>query len=547
MDSINECKLETKHAEIIDENQLCLGAEETIQNLNNVCHEEIKDTVVEHTLPEETNVDLTDPTSNPLNIPYIDSDVMFDEKTTDISQLEHQNNASNLDKRKFVKYVCASLIPQQNLLDIMSLHDWLFLVKQMLPLAFIVSCETEELVAVKLCQEISETLLSIDVSPTDYILKIGSIISNCDGKIDTEELWCFLFDVLSDIKCKNKANPFVLQKLFCSYIVRCLVSNSENDGPLKFVLAKVCNGDIFDNQLSHFGQILKFAVMIDVEDDEKIPIWIFFLTVRKMKMKFLFATCFDEYLTTLDFSDGKNMAFPILLSDVLEEYAVNIDAEMIRSVDSSSCELLGYLSYAFQKASEGILSIQTIMAVAFLRKFLKTYANILQSNNYDTSTVELLSAPVNSLLCITEGNTFTYLLNSELLHFILKTFEKNIRETQFKLNIFELSVAVMPPTPHMVSIMLHMTGAILSAGCKENIWYRLIKAPKEFTQLFIPLLDICSLNKMEDWSKVLMKIQPVSINVLQILMYSSITSCLGFGLAEEESFKDLFKMSGELF
>lgn len=670
MDSINECKLETKHAEIIDENQLCLGAEETIQNLNNVCHEEIKDTVVEHTLPEETNVDLTDPTSNPLNIPYIDSDVMFDEKTTDISQLEHQNNASNLDKRKFVKYVCASLIPQQNLLDIMSLHDWLFLVKRMLPLAFIVSCETEELVAVKLCQEISETLLSIDVSPTDYILKIGSIISNCDGKIDTEELWCFLFDVLSDIKCKNKANPFVLQKLFCSYIVRCLVSNSENDGPLKFVLAKVCNGDIFDNQLSHFGQILKFAVMIDVEDDEKNPYMDLLSDSSEDEDEVSFATCFDEYLTTLDFSDGKNMAFPILLSDVLEEYAVNIDAEMIRSVDSSSCELLGYLSYAFQKASEGILSIQTIMAVAFLRKFLKTYANILQSNNYDTSTVELLSAPVNSLLCITEGNTFTYLLNSELLHFILKTFEKisgqeNIEyicsrigqsipalhavswntdrvrmnhifnpfcqfvdqnhynhcltqvatikqntnklldilskpsdntfvllcviaqqfymhkclkestdsehelasrlgllfdksnfssdmklvfshllgETQFKLNIFELSVAVMPPTPHMVSIMLHMTGAILSAGCKENIWYRLIKAPKEFTQLFIPLLDICSLNKMEDWSKVLMKIQPVSINVLQILMYSSITSCLGFGLAEEESFKDLFKMS----
>ncbi|CAG2237368.1 unnamed protein product [Mytilus edulis] len=358
---------------------------------------------------------------------------------------------------------------------------------------------------------------------------------------------------------------------------------------------------------------------------------------------------------------------------MLEEYAVNIDAEMIRSVDSSSCELLGNLSYAFQKASEGILSIQSVMAIAFLRKFLKTYADILKSNNYDTSTVELLSTPINSLLCITEENTFSYLLTSELLHFLMKTFEKitgqekiefvcrrigqsipaiqdvswnidrlemyhvfnpfcqyvdqnqyeNCLEqvasikhstnklldimskpsdntfvllcviaqkfymhkclkestdsehelasrlvslfeksnfssdmksvfshllggTHFKLNIFELSVAVMPPIYHMVSVMLHMTGAILSGGCKENIWYKLLKAPNQFTKLFIPLMDICSLQKWKNWSKILMKIQPVSINVLQILAYSSITSCLGFGLAEEEHFKDLFKMSGEV-
>ncbi|XP_076077139.1 uncharacterized protein LOC143047776 [Mytilus galloprovincialis] len=64
---------------------------------------------------------------------------------------------TELDRKSFVKEICLSLLPTQNvLMHYSSMDNWLSIVRRMLPLARIVDKDSSDILSLRLCQEIAE-------------------------------------------------------------------------------------------------------------------------------------------------------------------------------------------------------------------------------------------------------------------------------------------------------------------------------------------------------------------------------------------------------
>ncbi|CAG2241116.1 RNF213 [Mytilus edulis] len=65
---------------------------------------------------------------------------------------------AELDRKSFVKEICLSLLPIPNVLNhFNSIDDWLSIVRRILPLAHIVDGESNDILSLRLCEEIAET------------------------------------------------------------------------------------------------------------------------------------------------------------------------------------------------------------------------------------------------------------------------------------------------------------------------------------------------------------------------------------------------------
>ncbi|CAC5371887.1 unnamed protein product [Mytilus coruscus] len=292
--------------------------------------------------------------------------------------------SSSMSREQLVKYVCLSLLPTREVLKDLDIKEWLCLIRNVLPLAHIVHDDSCELTALKFCQDLADFRIVNENIPVADINDLGQCILECDGNVDSTTVCECLYRILRKLKFEKSLEASKLQKLFCSYILRCLISAQDNTEPLKFVLREITRNDFFDQTLSYFGQVVKFAVIIDLS--ENMDIYINMLRdADSFEREENFSYCFDFYLTNLEITNTINLSLPILLLDTLEHYAFDehLTIEHLESIDSSSDEILQCLSQSCQILETVAFSLKFIVALAFIRKFMSLFVDLLESTKYD--------------------------------------------------------------------------------------------------------------------------------------------------------------------
>ncbi|CAC5402561.1 RNF213 [Mytilus coruscus] len=335
----------------------------------------------------------------------------------------HSIRIADLDRQSFVEIICSSLLPTSTVLKHYEISKWLLKVGQILQLAQSVHYESSGLRCLKLCHEISEALFENKIPVENDIYQIADSLKNANVTIDSEEVCNIIFETLKKLHETN-VDGKVLQNLFCSYIVRCLNTNSENLYPFQFSLEKIASNEVFDETLNYYGQILKYAVALDANENPNI----FFEMLsgeEVLNENMQFCKCLDVCLKKIDYKLDKNMYLPVLATDILEYVAFGEDLSIdeMNKVNSASSKLYTYLTQAMNLADKGICSIYTLVSVAYIRKFLKNAFAILKTCKYDCTDKGVLASQVNAILCQRKDTGFVTLLSSEMLHLFLKIVE----------------------------------------------------------------------------------------------------------------------------
>ncbi|CAC5398276.1 unnamed protein product [Mytilus coruscus] len=345
-----------------------------------------------------------------------------DESTVCITDSNEHGDTTSLSREHFMKVLCMSLLPTKKVFDTLVVDEWIALVRNILPLAHIINDECHELTALKFCQELTEDFVKTGLSiPVSCITDFGQCILDNNGKLDALAVCECLHSILRKLQIEQSVKQAILQKLFCSYILRCMISSPENTEPLTFTLTKIKENEMFDPEMSYYGQVVKFAVIIDLNDNRD-AYFNMLMNEKSCKTDEIVGMCFDSYLVDLDVTDIKNMSLPILLLHVLENYAFDecLTIEHLESVQSSSDEILQCLSRSIQIIETEIFSLKFIVALAFVKKILVVFVDLLDSTKYDCSAMPTLAQHINSIMTITSNTEYNILFSTETLHFFLK-------------------------------------------------------------------------------------------------------------------------------
>ncbi|CAG2207748.1 RNF213 [Mytilus edulis] len=298
-----------------------------------------------------------------------------------------QNKSSSMSREQLVKHVCLSLLPTREVLKDLDINEWLCLIRNVLPLAQSVHDDSCELTALKFCQDLVDVSVVNQNIPVTDINDLGHCILECNGNLDSTNV------------CKSPGNT----------------------EPLKFVLREITRKTFLDQTLKYFGQVVKFAVIIDLSENMDI-----YVNMLKDEDSFEdeenFSFCFDYYLTNLVITNTDNLSLPILLLDTLEHYAFDeyLTIENLKSVDSSSNEILQCLSQSCQIMETADFCLKFIVALAFIRKFMALFVDLLESTKYNCCTFPILSQHINSAMDVSTKSGFRELISSEILHLFMK-------------------------------------------------------------------------------------------------------------------------------
>lgn len=580
----------------------------------------------------------------------------YDTKSEDfISQIKStddvtENRMVRMSIKEFVKTLCFSILPTGKLIEKHPIYEWQILISKVLPLARIVNDDCPERTALQFCREIVEILCEADC-PSGYITDIGQCMTECFGKLDSMLVCECLYTILKKLQNENNVKPSILQRLFCSYVSKCIISNPDNTLPLTFALNRISASAIFDNTLTFFGQVVKFAVMIDLTENEYV-----YLNILQDidESNEHFARCFDNHLVDMDITIMNNMALPILLVDALEQYAFDDSLTVVHleSIQSSSDETLQCLSCSFRIVETGIISLKFTIAIAFIRKFIALFAQLLEANKYDGSSIQLLAQHVNSKMVKSTNNKYSAFISTEILHLFFKHIDQSIGHqninricrkmepyipvlkkvmwtdafveqsavfnplflyldkdnfnliytqlvsagrknnklgdiliekkdvvtclgviaqtffmsrclkekddseirlasriadiidkikitkeikciissllgiTDFKHNLFDLSIMVESPQPQIVSVMLHLTCIIGVLSPSNNYWHRIVMMPLSFEKCYLPLTTFNKCKNKERSSNGFDDISEVTYDIMQLFLHSCVVISL---------------------
>ncbi|XP_052068616.1 uncharacterized protein LOC127707898 [Mytilus californianus] len=345
-----------------------------------------------------------------------------DDLTVCVTDSNEHGDTTSLSREHFMKVLCMSLLPTKQVFDTLVVDEWIALVRNILPLAHIINDECDELTALKFCQELTEDFVKKGFSiPVSCITELGRCIIDNNGKLGALAVCECLHSSLRKLQNEQSVKQAILQKLFCSYILRCMIASPENTDPLTFTLTKIKENEMFDPEMSYFGQVVKFAVIIDLNDNRD-AYFNMLINEKSCTTNEIVGMCFDSYLVDLDVTDIKNMSLPILLLHVLESYAFEeyLTIEHLGSVQSSSDEILHCLSRSFQIIETEIFSLKFVVALAFVKKMLMVFVDLLDSTKYDCSAMPTLAQHINSIMTITSNTDYNILFSTETLHFFLK-------------------------------------------------------------------------------------------------------------------------------
>ncbi|CAG2213493.1 unnamed protein product [Mytilus edulis] len=217
--------------------------------------------------------------------------------------------------------LCLSLLPTKKVFETLIINEWISLVRSILPLAHVIHDECHELTALKFCHELTEDFMKADVFiPVACINDLSQCILECKGNLEAVTVCECLHRILRKLHNDESVKQAVLQKLFCSYILRCMISSPENTEPLTFILNKIKENDMFDPTMSYIGQVVKFAVMIDLSDDRD-AYYNMLINEKLFNTDESFDMCFDSIYVIWTSQKIENISLPILLLNAVEHYA----------------------------------------------------------------------------------------------------------------------------------------------------------------------------------------------------------------------------------
>ncbi|CAG2241115.1 unnamed protein product [Mytilus edulis] len=174
---------------------------------------------------------------------------------------------------------------------------------------------------------------------------------------------------------------------------------------------------------------------MDSYDNENVYIDI--LTGAKDRRETKFCSCLNGWL---EISNTSNTVLPVLITDILEQIAFNgeLDLIKVKDINKSSHPILGHLTSAVTIAKQGICSISTLVSIAYIRKFLKTFLQILESVRFECSEIPVLSQNVNAVLCQDEKDK----LRKKRLEDAFKHFSSDCNKlfTKFKVLLKEKGI-----------------------------------------------------------------------------------------------------------
>ncbi|XP_076075828.1 uncharacterized protein LOC143046554 [Mytilus galloprovincialis] len=333
---------------------------------------------------------------------------------------------SDLNRESFVRVICLSLLPTLEVLKQCKITNWLSKVRQMLPLAHIVFSKSSELRCLKLCHEISEALFDQNLTVNDYIYKIADSLKKSNGAIYSKEVCHVIFETLKDLY-KSKIDGRIMQHLFCSYIVRCLKINSKNVYPFEFALSKVASNDVFDKTLSYFGQVFKYALALDDENNQNL-FWDILSKEEALNERMPFCKCLNDCLLKSSHNVDQNRYLLVLVTDILEHVAFsdNLSIDETKSPIIVSSRVCTSMTRAFEMIGRGIYGIESLIAVAFIRSFLKKAVAILESWKYDCSEQLFFAHQINAVL------------STEVMHLFLQIIEHVSGQENMEKNLRKL-------------------------------------------------------------------------------------------------------------
>ncbi|VDH96558.1 Hypothetical predicted protein [Mytilus galloprovincialis] len=320
------------------------------------------------------------------------------ENNADTAQESKAIRIADLNRESFVRVICLSLLPTLEVLKQCKISNWLSNVRQMLPLAHIVYCESSELRCLKLCHEISEALFDQNLSVDNYIYKIAESLKTSNGAIYSKEVCNVIFETLKDLH-QSKVDGRIMQHLFCSYIIRCLKLSSENVYPFQFALSKIASNDVFDKTLSYFGQVFKYALALDAETNPNV-FWSFLSQEVVLDEQMPFCKCLNECLLKSNHNLDHNKYLLVLVTDILEDFAFSEDLSIdeIKSSVTVSSQVFTCMARAFEIVGKGIHGVKSLISVAYIRSFLKKSVSILDSWKYDCNKQVFFAQQINAVL-----------------------------------------------------------------------------------------------------------------------------------------------------
>ncbi|XP_052068615.1 uncharacterized protein LOC127707897 [Mytilus californianus] len=393
---------------------------------------------------------------------------------------------SNLSRPAFVDSLCLKLLPTAKVIHSYSLLAWLEITQVILPIAKEVTDESTIMPALQLCQEIIHLVLKVDNFKPKSVFLLGELFLENEGQIDSPSVFNLILSILQQLQVESSADVSKLQQLFCSYVMRSLLSNPSDNEILKLMLTNIARGATFDSRLAYFGKCLEFALYVDKSGNEHLLEEIILNQLSEVPP---FVECFDSFMKTVDLLNEESDVLPCLLIDVVQKSFSedSLNTAILFQIESASHNSIRCFLQACDVLNSKTMSFRYITAVAFLKQFFQTYYVALEQCKLDTSEMPIVSHHINTVVStIWKASTeelpnplLVYLMKYfanrhgiELIHRSCKPVQNTLTTLQsinWNINYIESSVVLNPLAAHidleLANKLLQQINSVLE---KEN-------------------------------------------------------------------------------
>ncbi|CAC5397570.1 unnamed protein product [Mytilus coruscus] len=349
-----------------------------------------------------------------------------------------------------------------------------------------VTDESTVMPGLQLCQEIVHLVLKVDNFKPESVYLLGELFLENEGQIDSPSVFNLILSILQQLQVENSADVSKLQQLFCSYVMRSLLSNPSDNEILKLMLNNIAQGATFDSRLAYFGKCLEFALYVDKSGNEHLLDKIILNQLSEIPP---FVKCLDSFLETVDLSNEKSDVLPCLLIDIVQKSFAedSINTAILFQIESASHNSIKRFQQACDVLDSKNLTFRYITAVAFLKQFFQTYYIAIEQCKFDTSEMPIVSHHINTIVSTIwkAGNEvlpnpllvylmkyFANLHGIELIHRSCKQVQNTLTSFQsidWNMNYIESSVVLNPLAGHidleLANKLLQQINSVLE---KEN-------------------------------------------------------------------------------
>ncbi|OPL33433.1 hypothetical protein AM593_05709, partial [Mytilus galloprovincialis] len=414
---------------------------------------------------------------------------------------------SNLTRPAFVDSLCLRLLPTAKVIHSYSLPEWMEITQVIVSIAKGVTDESTVMPALQLCQEIINLVLKVDNFKPDSVYLLGELFFENEGQIDSPSVFNLILSILQQLQVESSTDVSKLQQLFCSYVMRGLLSNPSDNDILKLVLTNIAQGDAFDSRLAYFGKCLEFALYVDKSGNEHLLEEIILNQLSEVPP---FVECLDSFMKTVDLSNEKSDVLPCLLIDVVQKSFAedSINTAILFQIESASHNSIRCFLQACDVLDSKTLTFRYITAVAFLKQFVQTYYIAIEQCKFDTSKMPIVSHHVNTVVSTIwkAGNEdlpnpllvylmkyFAHLHGIELIQRSCKQVRNSLTSLQsidWNMNYIESSVVLNPLAAHidfeLANKLMQQIDSVLE---KENKLHDLLENERTVVTTFLGILS----------------------------------------------------------